>query len=58
MKKTFKILSIDGGGIKGIYSAALLAKFEKLSNQTLNKLNEALQIKGIKNTTKINPYKK
>lgn len=22
MKKTFKILSIDGGGIKGIYSAA------------------------------------
>ena len=31
---------------------------EKLSNQTLNKLNEALQIKGIKNTTKINPYKK
>lgn len=35
MKKTFKILSIDGGGIKGIYSAALLAKFEKLSNQKI-----------------------
>lgn len=35
MKKTFKILSIDGGGIKGIYSAALLAKFEELSNQRI-----------------------
>ena len=35
MKKTFKILSIDGGGIKGIYSAALLAKFEELSNQKI-----------------------
>lgn len=35
LKKTFKILSIDGGGIKGIYSAALLAKFEKLSNQKI-----------------------
>ena len=35
MKKTFKILSIDGGGIKGIYSAALLANFEKLSNQKI-----------------------
>ena len=26
--KPFKILCIDGGGIKGIYSAELLAKFE------------------------------
>lgn len=28
MKKPFKILCIDGGGIKGLYSAELLAKFE------------------------------
>ncbi len=27
--KTFKILSIDGGGIKGLYSATILAEFEK-----------------------------
>lgn len=27
-KKTFKILSIDGGGIKGLYSASILASFE------------------------------
>lgn len=27
-KKKFKILSIDGGGIKGLYSAQVLAKFE------------------------------
>lgn len=26
--KTFKILSIDGGGIKGLYSASILASFE------------------------------
>jgi patatin-like phospholipase/acyl hydrolase len=26
--KTFKILSIDGGGIKGLYSAAILKEFE------------------------------
>lgn len=26
----FKILCIDGGGIKGIYSAELLAKFEEV----------------------------
>ncbi|WP_121964995.1 CBASS cGAMP-activated phospholipase [Myroides sp. N17-2] len=27
--KTFKILSIDGGGIKGLYSARILEKFEQ-----------------------------
>ena len=27
--KTFKILSIDGGGIKGLYSATILNEFEK-----------------------------
>lgn len=30
--KTFKILSIDGGGIKGLYSARILDKFEKKFN--------------------------
>lgn len=29
MGKTFKILSIDGGGIKGLYSAQVLARFEE-----------------------------
>lgn len=29
MKKPFKILCIDGGGIKGIFSAQVLAEFEK-----------------------------
>ena len=28
MKKPFKILCIDGGGIKGVYSAQVLAEFE------------------------------
>lgn len=28
-KKTFKILSIDGGGIKGLYSATILKEFEE-----------------------------
>lgn len=28
-KKIFKILSIDGGGIKGLYSSSILEKFEK-----------------------------
>ena len=28
-KKTFKILSIDGGGIKGLYSAKILQHFEE-----------------------------
>lgn len=27
--KTFKILSIDGGGIKGLYSASIIKKFEE-----------------------------
>ncbi|TXE07904.1 patatin [Gelidibacter salicanalis] len=31
-KKIFKILSIDGGGIKGLYSARILDKFEKKFN--------------------------
>lgn len=30
--KKFKILCIDGGGIKGLYSAQLLAKFEEIFN--------------------------
>ncbi len=32
MSATFKILSIDGGGIKGLYSASILAKFEEKFN--------------------------
>ncbi|WP_445749611.1 CBASS cGAMP-activated phospholipase [Polaribacter sp.] len=32
MKKKFKILSIDGGGIKGLYSASILKQFEKKFN--------------------------
>ena len=28
-QKTFKILSIDGGGIKGLYSASILKRFEE-----------------------------
>ncbi len=31
-KKPFKILCIDGGGIKGIFSAQILAKFEEVFN--------------------------
>ncbi|HRP01174.1 MAG TPA: CBASS cGAMP-activated phospholipase [Candidatus Kapabacteria bacterium] len=31
MGKTFKILSIDGGGIKGLYSARILQEFEEIS---------------------------
>ena len=31
-EKHFKILSIDGGGIKGLYSARILEKFEKKFN--------------------------
>lgn len=30
MDNPFKILCIDGGGIKGLYSAELLAKFEQV----------------------------
>ena len=29
MKKTFKILSIDGGGIKGLYSSKIIEHFEE-----------------------------
>lgn len=32
-KKPFKILSIDGGGIKGLYSATLLARLEEKSGK-------------------------
>lgn len=35
-KKTFKILCIDGGGIKGLYSAQVLAKFEECFNTKLS----------------------
>jgi len=31
-EKTFKILSIDGGGIKGLYSATILKEFEQKFN--------------------------
>ncbi|WP_417431682.1 CBASS cGAMP-activated phospholipase [Halpernia sp.] len=31
-EKIFKIISIDGGGIKGLYSASILEKFEKKFN--------------------------
>ena len=33
--KTFKILCIDGGGIKGLYSAQLLAEFEEFFKTNL-----------------------
>lgn len=32
MEKTFKILSIDGGGIKGLYSSTILEHFEEKFN--------------------------
>ena len=35
-KKNFKILCIDGGGIKGLYSAQVLAKFEESFNTRLS----------------------
>lgn len=34
-KKPFKVLCIDGGGIKGLYSAQVLAKFEETFNTTV-----------------------
>jgi len=33
--KVFKILSIDGGGIKGLYSASVLARIEEKTNKKL-----------------------
>lgn len=35
-KKRFKILCIDGGGIKGLYSATVLQEFEKAYNARLS----------------------
>lgn len=35
-KKIFKILSIDGGGIKGIYSSTILEEFEKKFNCSIS----------------------
>ena len=34
-RKTFKILSIDGGGIKGLYSASILASFELKTSKSI-----------------------
>ncbi len=34
-KKIFKILSIDGGGIKGLYSASLLARIEEKTGKKI-----------------------
>lgn len=36
MRKPFKILSIDGGGIKGLYSAVVLARLEKVFKTLLS----------------------
>ena len=35
-KKTFKILSIDGGGIKGLYSSTILEHFEEKYNCSIS----------------------
>lgn len=35
-KKTFKILSIDGGGIKGLYSASILASLELKTGKSIS----------------------
>lgn len=35
MAKVFKILSIDGGGIKGLYSASVLARFEEKTGKKI-----------------------
>ena len=34
MEKPFKILCIDGGGIKGLFSAQVLAEFEEAFGTT------------------------
>jgi patatin-like phospholipase/acyl hydrolase len=34
-KKPFKILSIDGGGIKGLYSATVLSRLEEKGWKTI-----------------------
>mgnify|MGYP000190277967 FL=1 len=34
-KKTFKILAIDGGGIKGLYAASLLARIEEKTDKKI-----------------------
>ena len=36
IKKNFNILTIDGGGIRGIYSAIILKKIEKKFSIKLN----------------------
>jgi len=36
MRKPFKILCIDGGGIKGLFSAQVLAKFEDVFNTSIS----------------------
>lgn len=36
MKKPFKILCIDGGGIKGLFSAQVLAKFEEVFSTNIS----------------------
>lgn len=36
VKKVYKILSIDGGGIKGLYSATILKHFEEKFNCTIS----------------------
>ena len=35
-KKTFKILSVDGGGIKGLYSSTILEHFEEKYNCSIS----------------------
>lgn len=47
MPRVFKILSIDGGGIKGLYTAAMLAQLEKA-------LSDRHRAKGSKETPKLN----
>ena len=35
--KPFKILSIDGGGIKGLYSASVIARLEEKTGKKSDK---------------------